>query len=80
MHEILRFLGCASAVLFGLFRTDAGGATVKDRIKMLESWNAIDILVGGVEILITRMTKSLMPEHTFSIFANSINRGMLFNN
>ena len=55
MHKIFRFLGGTSAVLLGLFGTDASGATVKNRVKMLESWNTIDVLVGSMEVLITSM-------------------------
>ena len=45
--------------LLGLY---AGGTLVKDRVHVLEVGNSFDVLVGMVEIRITGVTHSLMPE------------------
>ena len=58
--------GVGSSSFFGLLSLNAGGTCFKDRVHVLKLWNAINVLVGIVEVVVRWMVESLVPEHSFS--------------
>ncbi len=49
-----------------LLRLDAGRALVQDRSPMGELGHSVNMLVGVVQVVVTGMTKTLMPKKAFS--------------
>ena len=66
---MVRFRGSASRVgacgFLGLFGTDTSGALVQHGVHVLELGDALDMLVGIVQVVVTRVSESLMPEEAF---------------
>ena len=60
--------------LFGLFRLDAGGAVVEDRVFVRKRRNAFDVLVRMVEVIVTRVPEALVPKETLGIALDGVDR------
>ncbi len=62
-----------------LFGLDAGRALFEDGFMMLELRDTFDVAMGIVKVVVTRMTKALMPKKTFGGSADGIDRrGVLY--
>ncbi len=67
--------GVVAGRVFALFGLDTSRALVEDRIMMLKLGNTFDMLMGIVEVIITGVSKALVPKETFSGSANLVDRG-----
>ncbi len=59
---------------FRLFCTNASRTGIQDRVHVLELWDTFHMLVGIVEVKITGMSKSMVPEKAFRVLMESEDR------
>ena len=64
---------------FGLLGSNTCGVIVHDRVHVFELRDTFHILVGIVKVVITGMTKMLVPQHTLHTSFDSKHRGMYLN-
>ena len=57
---------------FSLFCSEAGRTRVKKRMTVLKLRNTGDVFVCIKEVVVTRVTKMLMPKESFSVLTNGM--------
>ena len=65
--------------LFGLLGTDAGGTLVEYTMRVRETRDSVNVLVGMIQVVIAWMAKALMPKKSFRLGFDGVNRSVLLN-
>jgi len=78
-----RLCGSASGVgpcwFFLLLCTNACGALIQDGFHVFKLGDALDMLVGIIEIIVARVSQSLVPQHALGSSPDGIDRGTSLN-